>query len=96
MDPARQYGSELNFLERYGLAFLRRWSDREPPTVRVWSAGAVAHIRRLERRAPGWPGCPASYPGVRASTPSRRRSLATRGPVSPWRRTASSTTTAPR
>ena len=53
MDPARQYASELNVVERLGLDFLQRRIDRREPRIRRWSPGEVAEVRRIERRLIG-------------------------------------------
>jgi hypothetical protein len=45
-----QYVGELNFLERYGVEFLRHKCAREQTDVRVWQEGEVEEIRRQERR----------------------------------------------
>jgi hypothetical protein len=45
-----QYVGELNFLERYGVKFLRRTCEREHTDLRVWQDREVAEIRRRERR----------------------------------------------
>ena len=42
--------SDLNVMERYAVAHLRRWSDREEPHIHRWSQADLAKIRRTERR----------------------------------------------
>jgi ABC-type multidrug transport system fused ATPase/permease subunit len=51
LKPATQYGGELNFMEHYGLRYLRHACGREDTHVHTWSDDDVAAIQRHERWA---------------------------------------------
>jgi hypothetical protein len=51
MHPEGQYASDLNFMERYALDYLRRCSEREQSDIHVFGQGEIERMRRLERWA---------------------------------------------
>jgi hypothetical protein len=56
MQSGKEKATQLNFLERYGLKFLRRWNRRQSWAVRHLSLEEAGDIKRTERRAIVWAG----------------------------------------
>jgi hypothetical protein len=54
MQSGKEKATQLNFLERYGLKYLRRWNRRQSWAVRHLSLEEAGDIKRTERRAIAW------------------------------------------
>jgi hypothetical protein len=54
MQSGKEKAAELNFLERHGLKYLRRWNLRETWAVHHLTPEEAGEIKRTERRAITW------------------------------------------